>query len=95
VDGERMQRFNALSGWISVDPGSSDYSQNNPADGWWYLTDAAFASDYAKEYPGEDFAESFSAFFSDRAGWTFYGGEPGAAAIPEKIALFNEWLPTV
>ena len=62
-----------------------------PPTGWWFKTTSEFASSYAKSTPNEDFAESFAAFFSQRAGWTFYKGT-GASAIPTKIGLFNQWL---
>ena len=67
-------------------------STNEGNGNWWYRTAAGYASEYAKTNPNEDFAESFAAFFTQRAGWTFYNNQPGAAAIPVKMAIFSNWV---
>jgi hypothetical protein len=90
--------FNALSGWTIEDPESPDYTYTENRGAFWYLTNAGFANDYAKENPDEDFAESFAAFFTQYSGlfdiygqhWTFYDGT-GAAAIPEKMDFLYNW----
>lgn len=97
-------QFVAQSGWTSTNPNSPLYTLSTnegrlKADGMtpdsrWYLTSAAsnFASPYAQTNENEDFAESFAAFFTQRAGWTFYNGAAGAAAIPAKMTIFANWV---
>jgi hypothetical protein len=47
------------------------FTQAGDASGnWFYLSGAGFVSGYARTNPNEDFAESFAAFFTNRAGWT-------------------------
>ncbi|MFO0844468.1 MAG: calcium-binding protein [Gemmataceae bacterium] len=87
--------FLAQSGWTSTDPKAPTkytLSTNEGRGNRWYLNTATFASNYARTNENEDFAESFAAFFTQRAGWTFYNGGAGAAAIPAKMAIFSLWL---
>ena len=96
---DRWNQFVAQSGWTSVNPNSPAYTlstnegrlkPNGSPDLRWYLKTATFASTYAKTNENEDFAESFAAYFTQRAGWTYYNGA-GAAAIPAKMTLFTSW----
>jgi len=103
-----MGGFGAISGWTDEDPENGAYSvsvgqdPDDADDNWWYLTSSTFASDYAKTNLAEDFAESFSAYFTQLAllynstgsAWTFYNGA-GAAAIPEKMSLFSRWVASL
>jgi hypothetical protein len=61
-----------VSGWIRFNVfGDDDYEQGLDASGvWWHLKSAQFVSNYAETNPNEDFAESFAAFFMDRAGFS-------------------------
>ena len=86
--GGNWATFQGYSGWTTADPHSTAYTHSG---GWWYLTSSGFASDYAKTDPQEDYAESFSAYFMQRAGWSYYNG-PGAGAIPGKMAFFQAWV---
>lgn len=67
---------------------------NKYGESWWYNPNAAFASNYAKTHPKDDFAESFSAAFLQRAGLGFYNPSDGsgASAIPAKVNLINSWV---
>ncbi|MFO0879047.1 MAG: hypothetical protein U0840_17020 [Gemmataceae bacterium] len=100
--------FLALSGWTHVfpadpaqpgqlDPRYSPMTSNPDAThGWWYLKTAQFVSQYAKNTPLDDFAESFAAYFMARCGfrWSDYGkaGDPGVTGAPDKIAHLEDWL---
>jgi hypothetical protein len=93
----RWNNFLAQSGWTTVNPNSSAFTR---AGDWWYRTDAAFASEYAKGSPNEDFAESFAAYFTQRAGWPFYNNDrpdvvDGADAIPDKIQIIAQWVASL
>jgi RTX calcium-binding nonapeptide repeat (4 copies) len=59
---------------------------------WWYKADAAFASDYARTNPREDFGESVTAYFLQKAGLPWSGLGEGAAAIPAKIGVIDAWV---
>jgi len=98
-------QFVELSGWTSTPQDDPAYALSTNEgrlvlqegmlpyfDYWWYLDNGKYASEYAKTNEGEDFAESFAAYFTMRAGWTFYNSQPGAAAIPEKMDLFANWM---
>jgi hypothetical protein len=96
IGATRWNDFLAQSGWQPHNNGGGSlfppagYVTNG--DGTWdYRANAAFASNYAKGHPNDDFAESFSAYFMMRAGWGFYNGA-GASAIPAKIALIDQWV---
>jgi hypothetical protein len=59
---------------------------------WYYKTDSASVSSYAKEHPEEDFAESFAAHFLQKAGQAWDSGGPGAAGIPDKVKFFDNMV---
>jgi hypothetical protein len=64
---------------------------------WQYNTNSAFASKYARTNSGEDFSESFAAYFlRDAAGnWT-PTPEEGSAAVPTaKNNLIRDWIATL
>jgi hypothetical protein len=92
--------FKDLSGWTRDKPaGWTEADQSvftrvrKYGETWWYLTDADFASGYAKTHPLDDFAESFSAYFLWRAGLPWYTTDGvGAADIPEKYELIDGWV---
>lgn len=86
-------QFKGVSDWRTADPHDARYtlSTNEGHGDRWYLTASGFASEYAKTNENEDFAESFSAYFTRQAGWTDYYGEPGAAGAPAKMAVFADW----
>ena len=91
---DHWTQFVGVSKWTTVDPRSPLYSKSaNEGNGdRWYLTASGFASNYAKTNENEDFAESFTAFFTDRAHWTYYNSGAGAAGIVTKMAIFAQWL---
>src|SRR5262249_6782651 len=68
TENPNWEEFKKVSDWTPTNP--------NPVDGapthtsrtaynqtWWYKTDTAFASNYARTHPMEDFAESFASYF--------------------------------
>lgn len=87
------QDFKDLSGWTQVRmSGVEGWSRTEAyGDVWYFWTDAEFATGYASNHPVDDFAESFAAYFLDRAGWA--GG--GAENIPGKIQFIDNWLETL
>jgi Ca2+-binding RTX toxin-like protein len=99
----RWNDFLSKSGWRPHNNGGGSLFPPPgyiAAGDWDYRANAAFASNYAKGSPNEDFAESFSAYFALRAGWTFYnddnGAAPsGAAAIPDKIGVIAGWVASL
>ncbi len=80
--------WRSLSGWTNRNPNDPAYSKGtNPNQNWWYLTAAAFSSAnsfYSHSDPNEDFAESFAAYFSQRAGL-----HSTASQIPDKINFID------
>jgi hypothetical protein len=78
----------ALSGWTNADPENSAYSKGtNQNVNWWYLSSAAFSSAdsyYSQSDPDEDFAESFTAYFLERAGLPSVANQ-----IPKKIVFID------
>ena len=89
-------RFKNISGWTSTNPNNANYtlSTNEGRGNRWYLTSSGFASNYAKTNENEDFAESFAAFFTARAGWSFYNGA-GASGAPAKMLVFSDWAARI
>jgi hypothetical protein len=71
-------------------------SHGKLTDSWQYKTDSAFASKYARTNPGEDFSESFAAYFLRNAGnWT-PTPEEGSVAVPTaKNNLISDWIATL
>ena len=73
TENPHWQKFLEESGWRPVTnrstPVAADYIRNE-AGTWEYLKakDSAFVSDYARESPKDDFAESFAAHFLQQAG---------------------------
>lgn len=90
------QDFLDESSWTQTNmSGVSGYSKAETyGETWYFSSNAEFASDYAMNHPHEDFAESFAAYFVDRAGWN-WGQGGGAAAIPGKIQIIDNWLDTM
>lgn len=49
----------------------SGYTRGGDSSGnWYHSSSAGFVSGYARTNPNEDFAETFEAFFTNRAGWS-------------------------
>jgi Mlc titration factor MtfA (ptsG expression regulator) len=103
LDGENpnWNGFLALSGWKKVEdpqtPPTQGYTRIAAYDETWeYKTNSALVSEYAKSHPHEDFAESFAAYFLQKAGLQWSDGRPnqgkGAAAIPTKITFIENWV---
>jgi hypothetical protein len=72
---------------------------NLTPNNWWYKTDAAFVSNYAKTNPGEDFSESFTAYFLEKENlqWSAYkdvsaGERTGADAARTKVDFIRDWI---
>lgn len=98
--------FTALSGWVSSPTNTTGLTQGRDPypstslneNSWWYRAGTQFASSYAASNPGEDFAETFAAYFMKRENRPFLGspyqpgGAVGADAIPEKIAYLDTFL---
>jgi Ca2+-binding RTX toxin-like protein len=63
--------WESLSGWTTTDQSQSfrHFMGFDATTAWWYGLDARFVSGYAMTNPCEDFAESFAAYFTSRAGW--------------------------
>jgi hypothetical protein len=91
LGGNRWNDFLAQSKWTMTAPSNSGYTK---VGSWWYQTNSAFASNYAKNHPNEDFCESFAAYFLQRAGLPWYSSKDGtgAAAIPGKINVIDAWV---
>jgi Ca2+-binding RTX toxin-like protein len=92
--------FKLLSGWTSINPNNSTVFAKAEHYNWWYRKNADFARGYAKNSPYDDFAESFAAYFMDQAGWDggtdpYFDADEGAAAIPEKISLIDDWVDSL
>jgi hypothetical protein len=92
--------FLNLSGWTKTNPNSSAYTkvitEGSPKETWWFKTNSAFASNYAKRGPREDLAESFAAYFLQKAGLYWYSNDGlGASAIPAKINLIDGWVKSL
>jgi hypothetical protein len=76
---------------------TGDANGNFTPNGWWYKTDAEFASGYARTNPYEDFSESFAAYFLQKENlqWSEYKPGPageGAGAAPKKVAFIRDWI---
>jgi hypothetical protein len=86
--------FLTLSGWTQGwwNPNPGLFDQAGDGSDWYHLESADFASGYSKNSPFDDFAEAFAAYFMDQAGWDWYTGGGGAAAIPDKIELIHGWV---
>ena len=58
-----------------------------------------YVSDYAKSGWNDDFAETFAAYFTQKAGRAWYNpkkdGTGGAAAASVKVLFIDAWLPNV
>jgi hypothetical protein len=89
--------FKLLSGWTEGwwNPNPSLFDQAGNGSGWYHLESADFASGYAQNSPYDDFAESFSAYFMQKAGWGWYNDGGGANAIPDKIELIDGWVDSL
>jgi hypothetical protein len=61
--------FRNLSGWVQ-NPTSTDglTRATNASGGWWYRSDATFATNYSKTNPFEDWAESVMCYFYPERG---------------------------
>ena len=85
--------FLAISGWTQTDPRSTaDVMTTRYGETWWYRKNESFLRGYSRSHPVEDFADSFAAYFMDAAGVPWY---TGAARIPEKIQVIENWVATV
>ncbi|MFO0877960.1 MAG: calcium-binding protein [Gemmataceae bacterium] len=93
--------FKALSGWRSTDPhDSTNYEQGHflgVFHDWWYLSNtssspAKFVSIYHPN-PLEDFAECFTAYFTQMFNWPWNVSDPtaGADKAPEKMTFITAW----
>lgn len=87
----------AVNGWTRTNPNSSAFTRiDKYGETWWYRTGTEFASSYAATHPLDDFAETFSAYFLQRAGLPWYSSDgAGAAAIPTKVALMDGWVRSI
>ena len=90
TEGPMWDDFMDISDWRwSMQPPPGHVQAHDPL--WWYAADSTFARDYGRTNPCEDWATAFAATMMDYAGWNFRG-TPGTAAIPEKVALINQFL---
>jgi hypothetical protein len=105
--------FLALSGWTQTDmSGNRSFAaiegEDLDANGnvipgvkygqrWWYRRSAGFASTYAMSHPLDDFAESFAAYFLEKAGLVWYNSMDGlgAVAMSAKFDLIDSWVRTL
>jgi len=65
--------WRSLSGWTKRGSGTTSTHQESVLglNNWRHLRSAEFVSDYAKNNPHDDFSETFSAIFLDKAGRRF------------------------
>jgi hypothetical protein len=89
--------FLNLSGWTQTDPKNPAYTQTTYyAETWWYKTKSAFTgtNSNARFHPVDDFAESFTAYFLQKANLPWYKQPDGTGAtdIPDKVNLINTWV---
>lgn len=61
---------------------------------WLYRNGSGFARAYGRENPYEDFATSWEAYFMNYSGEPYIGGG-GAAAIPVKVSLIDNYLESL
>jgi Ca2+-binding RTX toxin-like protein len=89
----RWGAFKDLSGWRRSNPRSSLYVQSGNGK-WWHLLSASFISNYAKNKPHDDFAESFAAYFMYQLGRAFIDVDPMdiPTTIPEKFEFLDEFV---
>jgi hypothetical protein len=87
----------AVNGWTQTNPNSSAFTRiDKCGETWWFRTGTEFASSYATTHPLDDFAETFAAYFLQRAGLPWYSSDGlGAAAVPNKIALMDGWALSI
>jgi Ca2+-binding RTX toxin-like protein len=85
--------WRSRSGWTQVDQRSNpNYVQGLDASGtWWHLSSAQFVSGYAQTNPNEDFAETFAAYFANRAGWVEMYGTT-ITLMPGKYQFMSEMV---
>lgn len=83
------EEFQDLSGWTKTDP--NDAANFTNVGDWFFETDTNFVSNYAQTGWGEDFAESFAAYFMDQFGWAFYNGA-GANAAADKMDFMDDFV---
>ena len=89
--------FKGFSGWTEVNPNNVNYTESNNGD-WWYQTGSAFAREYGRTNPKEDFATAFAAYFTHEMGIPFQGTwKDGNNLIgwynaPQKMAFIDSWL---
>lgn len=89
------ERWEALSGWATTNQSNNAafiLAGSDERGQWYYLTTAQFVSDYAKTIPGEDFAESFAAYFMQRVGWRFPRVGTPISEIAGKMRFLNTML---
>ncbi|MEC9091799.1 MAG: hypothetical protein VX438_03775, partial [Planctomycetota bacterium] len=58
-------------------------------------TEDGLISSYAATNDNENFAETFSGYFADKAGWDFYNGTKTIDDVPEKKAAFDTFLASL
>ncbi len=88
--------FLGISYWAAgSNPDWRKYSKATGGSSWYYLVQSEFAGTYAKNSPYDDFSESFAAYFADQAGWGWYASGAGAADIPKKITLIDNWVKSL
>lgn len=90
--------FLALSGWRQWSPGdafdpNTEVKTTAYEETWVYKKSAAFANDYGKTHPWEDFATAFESYFAHEQGRPFIGD--GVGPIPDKWSFIDAFLDTL
>jgi Ca2+-binding RTX toxin-like protein len=86
--------WQAQSGWTQQDEsGNPAFVRASDASGtWWHYATAQFVTSYAATNPNEDFAESFAAVISAKAGWQRYGDLTPIKSITNKWNVINSFI---
>jgi hypothetical protein len=109
TENPNWEEFKKVSDWTQTNPNPVDGAATHTSrtaynETWFYKTDTAFASNYARTHPMEDFAESFASYFhmkeaADRLAvgqqWAVPTHAQGADAISgpgSKIAIIDAWV---
>ncbi len=93
----QWETFKGFSGWTDVNPNNVNYAESHDGD-WWYQTNSAFARDYGRTNPKEDFATAFAAYVTHEMGIPYQGTwKDGNNLIgwynaPQKMAFIDSWL---
>lgn len=85
-ENRRAIGFRRLSGWVVSETSPGDTHQRHGDEGsWWYVRGTAFAVEYGKADPFEDYATVFAKYFMERY-HVGVGGYGYTTPVPRKFA---------